>query len=343
MTIHRWGTFLLAIPLLLAYASPAHGQVALAHVTGMVADSQGLAIPAAQVTIRNVGTGIETSAESNEAGYYTLVSLNPGDYELVVTSEGFRSFVQQGIRLETGLQVRIDVELELGVVTESVTVVSGAPALNLERGAIKGDVILYEELQDLPLLGRDFTELAYLIPGVVPKGRGAGSFASINGARGDQTNFYVDGISNRNPVGGGAQVRPPLDAVEEFRVETSGFSAEYGGFSGGIVGITMRSGQNQFHGSLFEYKRNEFLDARRLFDQERLRLRRDQFGGTLSGPIVKNRSFFLFSYEGPLQLGPADALRARPDRSPTPRGLQQLRRSLETAWKRWQAAADLPE
>ncbi len=298
MTIQRWGLFLLAIPLLLVFGSPAQGQVALSHVTGVVADSQSLAIPGAQVTIRNVGTGIETSAESNESGYYTLVSLNPGDYELVVTSEGFRSYVQQGIRLETGLQVRIDVELELGVVTESVTVVSGAPAINLERGAIKGDVILYEELQDLPLLGRDFTELAYLIPGVVPRGRGAGSFASINGARGDQTNFYVDGVSNRNPVGGGAQVRPPLDAVEEFRVETSGFSAEYGGFSGGIVGITMRSGQNQFHGSVFEYKRNEFMDARRLFDQERLRLRRDQFGGTLSGPIVKNRSFFLFSYEG---------------------------------------------
>ena len=298
MTIQRWGLLSLAIPLLLVYASPAHGQVALAHVTGVVADSQGLAIPGAQVSILNLGTGIETTAESNESGYYTLVSLNPGDYELTVTSDGFRSYVQQGIRLETGLQVRLDVELELGVVTESVTVVSGAPALNLERGAIKGDVILYEELQDLPLLGRDFTELAYLIPGVVPKGRGAGSFASINGARGDQTNFYVDGVSNRNPVGGGAQVRPPLDAVEEFRVETSGFSAEYGGFSGGIVGITMRSGQNQFHGSVFEYKRNEFMDARRMFDQERLRLRRDQFGGTLSGPIIKNRSFFLFSYEG---------------------------------------------
>ena len=298
MSINRWGVFLLAVPLLLVCGSPANGQVALSHVTGVVADSQGLAIPAAQVAIRNIGTGIETEVESNESGYFTLVSLNPGDYELSVEAEGFRRYVQQGLRLETGQQVRLDVALELGVVTESVTVTSGAPALNLERGAIKGDVILYEELQDLPLLGRDFTELAYLIPGVVPKGRGAGSFASINGARGDQTNFYVDGVSNRNPVNGAAQVRPPLDAVEEFRVETSGFSAEYGGFSGGIVGITMRSGQNQFHGSLFEYKRNEFMDARGLFDQERLRLRRDQFGGTLSGPIIKNKSFFLFSYEG---------------------------------------------
>ncbi len=201
MSINRWGVFLLALPLLLVCGSPGNGQIALSHVTGVVADSQGLAIPAAKVVIRNIGTGIETEVESNESGYFTLISLNPGDYELSVEAEGFRRYVQQGLRLETGQQVRLDVALELGVVTESVTVTSGAPALNLERGAIKGDVILYEELQDLPLLGRDFTELAYLIPGVVPKGRGAGSFASINGARGDQTNFYVDGVSNRNPVG----------------------------------------------------------------------------------------------------------------------------------------------
>ncbi len=280
---------------------PAEAQVSLATVTGVVTDSADAVIPGAQVAITNVETGIEAAVETNESGYFTLLSLVPGTYELEASSDGFRRFVQSNIELETGQNLRIDVALEIGALTESVTVTTAAPAINTERGAVKGDVIVYEELQDLPLPGRDFTDLAFLVPGVMPRGRGQGSFASINGARGDQTNFYVDGVSNRNPVGGGAQVRPPLDAVEEFRVVTSGFSAEYGGFSGGIIGVTMRSGTNQVHGSVFEYLRNEAVDARGFFDQERLKLRRNQFGGTLGGPIVRNKSFFLASFEGRIQ------------------------------------------
>ena len=291
----------LALLALLVAGPRADAQVSLASVTGVVADAAEAVIPSASVVIKNVETGIETAAETNETGYYTLLSLVPGSYELHVSSDGFRRFVRAGLELETGQNLRLDVELEIGALTESVTVTSAAPSINLERGAVKGDVIVYEEIQDLPLLGRDFTELAFLVPGVMPRGRGQGSFASVNGARADQTNFYVDGVSNRNPVGGGAQVRPPLDAVEEFRVVTSGFSAEYGGFSGGIIGVTMRSGTNQFHGSIFEYMRNEAVDARGFFDEERLRLRRNQFGGTLGGPILRNKSFFLASFEGRIQ------------------------------------------
>ncbi len=279
-------------------ATQAAAQVNLASVTGVVTDSAEAVIPAAGVAIKNLDTGIESKGETNESGYYTLLSLVPGTYRLEIASEGFRRWVQSNLELETGQQLRLDVELEIGALTESVTVTTEAPALNLERGAVKGDVIVYEEIQDLPLPGRDFTNLAYLVPGVMPRGPGQGSFASINGARGDQTNFYVDGVSNRNPVGGGAQVRPPLDAVEEFRVETSGFSAEYGGFSGGIIGLTMRSGTNEIHGSAFEYLRNELLDGRGFFDEERLRLRRHQYGGTIGGPVVRNKAFFLASYEG---------------------------------------------
>lgn len=291
----------LAAALSLLVAATAAAQSNLATVTGVVTDSADAVIPGANIKITNVETGVETEIETNESGYYTAVSLIPGSYELEAFTEGFRRFIRSNLELETGQNLRIDVALELGAVTESVTVSSAAPAINLERGAIKGDVIVYEEIQDLPLSGRDFTELAFLIPGVMPRGRGRGSFASINGARADQTNFYVDGVSNRNPVGGGAQVRPPLDAVEEFRVETSGFSAEYGGFSGGIIGITMRSGTNQVHGSVFEYMRNEVLDARGFFDESRLRLRRHQYGGTIGGPVVRNKSFFLASFEGRYQ------------------------------------------
>lgn len=291
----------LAILLLQVGVADLIGQASLATVTGVVTDAADAVIPAAMVTITNVQTGVETTAQTNESGHYTLFSLIPGTYELVVTSEGFRRFLQPGLELETGQELRLDAALEIGALTETVTVTSSAPTINLERGAVKGDVIVYEEIQDLPLPGRDFTQLAFLVPGVMPRGRGRGSFASINGARGDQTNFYVDGVSNRNPVSGGAQVRPPLDAVEEFRVETSGFSAEYGGFSGGIIGITMRSGTNELHGSVFEYLRNEALDSRGFFDEDRLRLRRHQYGGTLGGPVVRNKSFFLVSFEGRYQ------------------------------------------
>ncbi|MDE0628713.1 MAG: carboxypeptidase regulatory-like domain-containing protein [Bryobacterales bacterium] len=290
-----------ALLLLLGAAGEVGAQSNLATVTGVVTDAAEAVIPGASVTVTNVETGVETAAETNESGHFTLFSLIPGSYELVVETEGFRRFVRKNIELETGQQLRLDAALEIGALTESVTVSSAAPSINLERGAVKGDVIVYEEIQDLPLPSRDFTQLAFLVPGVMPRGRGQGSFASINGARGDQTNFYVDGVSNRNPVSGGAQVRPPLDAVEEFRVETSGFSAEYGGFSGGIIGITMRSGTNELHGSVFEYMRNEVLDSRGFFDEDRLRLRRHQYGGTLGGPVVRNKSFFLVSFEGRYQ------------------------------------------
>ena len=299
--MNRQGFGALALMAALFLGVPAEAQVSLATVTGVVADSAEAVIPGASVAITNVETGIETAVETNESGYYTLLSLIPGTYELAVSSDGFRRFVRSNIRLETGQNLRLDVGLEIGAITESVTVTSAPPSINLERGAVKGDVIVHEEIQDLPLPGRDFTNLAFLVPGVMPRGRAQGSFASVNGARPDQTNFYVDGVSNRNPVGGGAQVRPPLDAVEEFRVVTSGFSAEYGGFSGGIIGVTMRSGTNQYHGSLFEYMRNEAVDARGFFDEERLRLRRNQFGGTLGGPILRNKTFFLASFEGRIQ------------------------------------------
>lgn len=280
---------------------PADAQVSLASVTGVVSDSADAVIPGAGVTITNVDTGIVTEAGTNESGYYTILSLVPGTYDLAISSEGFRRFVRPNLELETGQHLRLDAKLEIGALTEIMTVTSAAPSINLEQGAVKGDVIVYEEIQDLPLDGRDFMNLAFLVPGVMPLFGGGGSFASVNGARADQTNYYVDGISNRSPVYGGAQVRPPLDAVEEFRVETSGFSAEYGGFSGGIIGLTMRSGTNEFHGSVFEYLRNEALDARGFFDEERLRLRRHQFGATLGGPIVQDKSFFLASFESRLQ------------------------------------------
>ena len=197
-------------------------------------------------------------------------SLPPGPYELAAEMEGFRGYQQTGIVLELGQTLRRDIRLEVGQVTESVSVTAEVTLLNTESGTIKGDVIVQQEIEDLPLEGRDFTDLALLVPGVLPKAEGGqGSAMNINGARADSTNFYVDGFNNRNAKGAAAQVRPNMGAMQEFKMEVSGYSAEYGRMAGGILNMVMRSGTNQYHGDVFEYVRNNVMDARAFFDTEK--------------------------------------------------------------------------
>ncbi len=280
-------------------SSGAFAQSNLATVTGVVTDTAGAVMPKVTVTIRNVETNIARQMLTNDVGDFTITSLLPGSYELMAEISGFRSYRRTGIVLEVGQVLRSDIQMRVGTVTESVSVTGESPVINTESGAIKGDVIVHAEIQDLPLEGRDFTDLAFLIPGVMPQAQGApGSGLTVNGARSDNTNFYVDGISNRNARGAAPQVRPNMDAIQEFKVETSGYSAEYGKMAGGILNMALRSGTNQFHGSVFEYLRNDLLDARAFFDREKLKLRRNQFGATLGGPIRRDRTFFLFSWEG---------------------------------------------
>ena len=273
------------------------GQANLATLTGIVTDSGGGVIPGAEVTVINTGTAISREQSSNAVGAFTFPALIPGDYQLIVTSEGFQQHVEQGIVLRTGDNRRIDVQLELGQVTESVTVDAQMVTLNTENGMIKGDVIVMEEIQELPLASRDFTDLAFFVPGVMPRGSSQGSFASVNGARPTNTNFYVDGFDNRNAQGGAAQVRPNIDALQEFKMEVSGYSAEYGRMAGGILNMTLRSGTNDLHGNVSYFLRNDALDARGFFDAEKTRLNQNQLSGTLTGPIVKNKTFFMVSYE----------------------------------------------
>ncbi|MBI3282421.1 MAG: TonB-dependent receptor, partial [Acidobacteria bacterium] len=275
------------------------GQTNFATITGLITDPTQAAIADATVTVRHLDTNIARQVLTAATGDYTLTNLVPGAYELMVESSGFRPHRRTGILLEVGQTARLDIALELGAVTESVTVNTSAPLINTEVGAIKGDVISHQEIQELPLDGRDFTDLAFFVPGVVPKAQGGqGSAMNINGARATNTNFYVDGFNNRNARGAAAQIRPNIDALQEFKMEVSGFSAEYGRMAGGILNMVLRSGTNQFHGSLFEYLRNDKYDARGFFEVDKNKLRRNQFGATLGGPIVRNRTFFLVSYEG---------------------------------------------
>ncbi|MBN8732911.1 MAG: TonB-dependent receptor [Acidobacteria bacterium] len=275
----------------------------LATVTGVVTDSAGGAIPGVALTVVNSDTGIDRNVTSDDAGQYTVTNLAPGTYEVRATHQGFRVWKTSGLVLQVGQQARVDVALEVGSVTESVTVNASQVTVNTENGTIKGDVIVQAEIQELPLDGRDFTDLAFFVPGVVPRAQGGqGSALNINGARASNTNFYVDGFNNRNARGAAAQVRPNIDAMQEFKMEVSGYSAEYGKFAGGILNMVLKSGTNQTHGTLFHYIRNDKFDARGFFEGDKNKLRRNQFGATVNGPIFRNKTFYLASFEGYTQI-----------------------------------------
>jgi hypothetical protein len=293
------------IALLLLGVCAARAQSDLATVTGVATDPAQAVVPGVTITIRHVETNIARTALTGDSGDFTVTNLHPGSYEISAELPGFRTYRRVGVVLEVGQVLRNDIQLEIGAPSDSVNVTAAVPAINTESGAIKGDVIVQEEIRQLPLDGRDFTDLAFLVPGVVPLAQGGqGSAMVINGARGDSTNFVVDGFNNRNPRGAAAQVRPNIGALQEFKVETSGYSSEYGRMAGGILNMVLRSGTNQLHGDFFEYVRNDVFDSRAFFDTRRLPLRRNQFGATVGGPVVipklydgHSRTFFLLSWE----------------------------------------------
>ncbi len=276
-----------------------------ASVTGIVTDPANAIIPGVKISVRNADTGITRELLTNHEGSYTITNLVPGRYELTAEMVGFRKYDKTGIVLEIGMTLRDDIQMSVGAVTDSVSVSAQVATLNTENGTIKGDVIVQQEIMDLPLDGRDFTDLAFLVPGVMPNAEGGqGSFASVNGARATDTNFYVDGFSNRNSRGAAAQVRPNMGAMQEFKMEVSGYSAEMGRMAGGVLNMVMRSGTNQYHGDVFHYVRNNVIDARAFFDIQKQKLNRHQFGSTLHGPVWipklydgHNRTFFMFSWE----------------------------------------------
>ena len=270
-----------------------------ATITGIITDSGGALIAAAQVRIRHVDTNATRAMQTSGEGSFTVTNLTPGSYELIVDHAGFRSHKSTGIVLELGQVLRQDVSLQVGAVSDSISVVAEPPLINTESGAIKGDVITNQQLNEIPLDGRDFVDLAFLVPGVVPMAQGGqGSGLNVNGARSDSTNYSVDGFNSRNPRGAASQVRPNMSAMQEFKMEVSGFSAENGRMAGGVMNMVIRSGTNQFHGDIFEYLRNDIFDARAFFDTQKLPLRRNQYGATLHGPIRRDKTFFMLSWEG---------------------------------------------
>ncbi|HTM49857.1 MAG TPA: carboxypeptidase regulatory-like domain-containing protein [Bryobacteraceae bacterium] len=280
-------------------------QTPTANIVGKVVDPTGAVIPGAKILVRQTDTNQIREVTTNGEGAYTVPNLSPGDYDITVELEGFRRLEERGITLQLDQTVRLELVMRVGSIAETLEVHASAPLLNTET-AVKGDMIVSKEMVDIPLNGRDFADLAYLVPGVSQKAQGGnGSNFAVNGARTDNTNFTIDGFFNQNPKGGTAQARPTIDSMMEFKMQTTGYSAEYGRLAGGTLSMVLKSGTNRLHGALFEYLRNDALDARNYFDPEKTKLRRNQFGAVLDGPVYlpklykgKDRTFFLFSWEG---------------------------------------------
>lgn len=284
---------------------PALAQVAT--VTGLITDPAGAAIPDARVTATNIQTGVITSAPSTSEGYYTIGQLPPGTYSIKVEKSGFGTSTRS-IVLTVGQVVRLDVTAQLSTVSTQVEVEASGVLLESQTSTI-GQLVDNRRVEELPLRGRNPYALATIIPGArvpitwgdLPVDMFTDAHAVINGARGDQNEFLLNGIPNTNGIQGGANIFPSVDSVQEFRVETNNYSAEYGRAAGGIFNVVTKSGTNRFHGTAFEFHRNENVNANDFFQNRAGKAKPpftfNQFGGTFGGPIRKDRTFFFLNYE----------------------------------------------
>jgi hypothetical protein len=282
-------------------APPARAQVAAAEITGLVRDQAGMAIRGVTVTVTNVGTNIPRVVVSSDEGVYTAASLPPGEYRLDVELAGFKPIRRAGIRLSTGEKARLDFNLAVGDLREEVTIVGDAPIVRAETASL-GTVVEHEQVVQLPLNGRVFITLASLAPGVALPPNS--TLPRINGGRPRTNEYLFDGISVLQPEPGQVAYFPIVDAVQEFKIESNSPPAEFGRFNGGVVNLTTKSGANTFHGDGFEFLRNEQLNARNYFQLSNPTTpgyRRNQFGGTLGGPVVRDRTFFFADYQGQRQ------------------------------------------
>jgi hypothetical protein len=304
-----------AIVLFLTNAVPSQAQVAGATLTGTITDSSGGQVPNAQVVIKDVSTGVERTVTTNKDGFYIAANLLPAEYQVTVTATGFNTEIKNGIKLNVGMEQEFNLVLQIGTVTHRVEVTAEAPAVQLSSSDISATVQA-TTVRELPLNGRSWTDLAALQPGVdtiqtqpsfssgADRGnRGFGQQLTISGARPQQNNYRLDGVSLNDYANGapGSVLGGSLgvDAIQEFSVLTSNYSAEYGKTSGGVVNAITRSGTGAFHGSAYEFLRNSALDARNFFDGPQIPpFKRNQFGGSIGGPIIKERTFFFFDYEG---------------------------------------------
>ncbi len=285
---------------------------ATGQINGIVTDTSGSVVPGATVDVTNTATGQTRGAVSGADGFYTIPLLAPGVYQVKASLPGFRTSVRDGIDVVVNGTARVDHKLQVGEISEQVTVAAAAPLVETTNATL-GVVIDRQKVVDLPLNGRNFTQLGTLIPGVVappsslggqdgnatPGGFGnvTGGF-NVNGMRNQSNNFLLDGAPNNDSFNTGFVLRPPPDAIQEFKILTHSYDAEYGRNAGSVVNVVTKSGTNQWHGSAWEFNRDDRLQAQNYFATSKPALKQNQYGGGAGGPIVHNRLFMFAYYEG---------------------------------------------
>ena len=287
-------TFIL-ISALCGAGLPALAQATLGSISGRVTDPSAAAVPGVNVTLTNSATSQQKATTTSADGYYTIPALPPGQYVLRAEFAGFKSVVTAAIPLLVGQALTQDVQLVVGEVATTTEVTATAPLVQRESAAL-GQVITSQQIIEMPLNGRNFLSLTLLVPGAT-ENPGAQSQFSINGQRGNQTSMMFDGLDSRMVQNGRPAVTPSVDAIQEFKIDQNSLSAVYGSGTA-VINAALRSGTNQLHGVLWEFLRNNAMDARGYFDTVTPSLRRNQFGFTLGGPIRRNKTFFFANYEG---------------------------------------------
>jgi hypothetical protein len=291
-------------------------------ISGTVKDSTGGVVPNIAVTVRNVDTSIQQTANTNANGYYVFPLLPVGRYEIEVSSDGFKPYKRTGLAMDVNTKLQADVSLEVGEHSELILVSESAVRVETESSQM-GEVVPGTVITAVALNGRSFTDLMALQPGIVPMstqlpdsvvmagaqvaiapsgGLNPGN-ESISGQREDANGFLVNGGDVKEMMNGGTSIVPDLDSISEFRILTNNFDAEFGNYSGGVVNVVTKSGANLVHGSAFEFLRNTDLDAKNFFSPNRGVFQQNQFGGTVGGPIVKNKAFFFADYQGTRTIG----------------------------------------
>src|SRR5437868_10723073 len=297
---------------------PLQAQVDTGSILGTITDASGAAIGGAKVTLTNEGTGAALSTTTGADGVYKFTPLKVGSYKVTASYQGFQTITQTNIEVNVGTDVVINFNLKPGAVTQTVEVVAAVPVLQTQNASV-GQVIDSRSVNDLPLNGRNFTFLAQLSAGVnTPqadtRGNAANGAFAANGLRPAQNNYLLDGIDNNSDTvdflnGTNFVVLPPVDAIQEFKVQTSGFSAEFGRSGAAVLNATIKSGTNELHGAVWEFFRNDKLDAADFFENaggiKKGELRQNQFGVSAGGPVViphlfdgRNKVFFFGDYEG---------------------------------------------
>lgn len=286
-----------------------HAQTATGAIVGIVSDSSNNLVPGAQVSLLNKATNQSISVTSNAQGYYSFPLLKPALYQISAKASGFKEVIQDNIQLDVAMTLTINLQVQVGTVTESVEVTAAPPILETQTSSL-GEVIGNKSVNDLPLNGRNAYGFASLVPGVIaPYGFSQPAFdeyndqfISINGSRPNQNLFLLDGGINSEPAFTGPGYFPIVDLVQEYKVQTNNLGAEFSNTGGGVINVITKSGSNQFHGSAWEFFRTTGLTANDFFSNRaglaRAKFQFNQFGATLGGPIRKDKTFFFFAYEG---------------------------------------------